>query len=307
MLGFIFIWYSIQSASPEERRELLNNILTANPVWLLLSLIFGTLAHLSRAYRWKFMLEPLGFKPRFANSFMAVMAGYLANFGIPRSGEVLRAATLSTYENIPFEKAFGTIISERIADFIIMLGIIGFALILQTELLLAYFNANEINPLITVLFLVGLIVLGLIAFYFLKKSSHPFLLKIKKMAIGLIEGMRSIFKMKQKWAFIFHTFFIWLMYVAMFIVISFAVPEMTPPRLGMLMAAFVVGSLAISATNGGIGVYPVAIGAILVLFDISKQSGEAFGWLTWGTQTLVVLIFGTLSFLLLPVFNQTNK
>ncbi len=307
MLGVIFIWYSIKSATPAERQELLDNILNANPVWLLLSVVFGTLSHLSRAYRWKFMLEPLGYNPRFANSFMAVMAGYLANFGIPRSGEVLRAATLTTYEKIPFEKAFGTIISERIADVVIMLGIMGFALLLQTELLLEYFNDNNINPFITIAVLVALVILGLIALHFLKKSSHPFLIKIKKMALGLVEGMRSIFRMKQKWAFIFHTFFIWLMYVAMFIVIAFAVPEMTPPRLGMLMAAFVVGSLAISATNGGIGVYPVAIGAILVLFGISKQSGEAFGWLTWGVQTLVVLIFGALSFILLPIFNRPNK
>ena len=207
LLGAIFIWYSLQSATPEERRQLLNNILNANPVWLLLSVIFGTLSHLSRAYRWKFMLQPLGYKPRFANSFMAVMAGYLANFGIPRSGEILRAATLSTYEKVPFEKAFGTIISERIADVIVMLGIIGVALLLQTELLLDYFNANQINPLFTLAILAGLVVLGLIALHFLKKSSHPFLVKIKKMALGLIEGMRSIFKMEKKWAFIFHTLF----------------------------------------------------------------------------------------------------
>lgn len=253
------------------------------------------------------MLEPMGYKPRFANSFMAVMAGYLANFGIPRSGEVLRAATLSSYEKIPFEKAFGTIISERIADIVVMLAIMGFTLILQTEHLLTYFKNNQINPLITIAILFLLLLAGVGGIWLIKRSNLPFLVKIRKMAQGLIEGMRSIFRMKQKWAFLFHTLFIWLMYILMFYVISFSVPEMVPPGAGMMLAAFVVGSLAISATNGGIGVYPVAIGAILVLFGISKQSGEAFGWLTWGTQTLLVLVLGALSFILLPVFNRKNN
>lgn len=307
LLGFIFIYYSLNNATPQERQELLDNIVNANPLWLILSIVFGILSHISRAYRWKYMLEPMGYKPRFANSFMAVMAGYLANFGIPRSGEVLRAATLSSYEKIPFEKAFGTIISERIADVVVMLFIMGFTLLLQTEHLLTYFKANQINPLVTIIILILLVLAAFTGFWLIKRSNLPFLKKIRKMAQGLIEGMRSIFRMKQKWAFLFHTLFIWVMYILMFYVISFAVPEMVPPGAGMMLAAFVVGSLAISATNGGIGVYPVAIGAILVLFGISKQSGEAFGWLTWGTQTLLVLVLGALSFILLPIFNRKNN
>ncbi|MBZ9729848.1 flippase-like domain-containing protein [Salegentibacter sp. JZCK2] len=304
LLGVFLIWYSLKSATPQEREELWQNILNANPWFLFLSMLFGGLSHLSRAYRWKFMLEPMGYKPKLANSFMAVMAGYLANFGIPRSGEVLRAASLSSYEKIPFEKAFGTIISERIADVVIMLSITAFTLLLQTEYLLAYFKNNDINPLTSVAILSALLFVGILVLQFIKKSQLSFLVRIKKMAQGLLEGMRSILRMKQKWAFIYHTLFIWLMYILMFYVIIFAVPGMEKTDFSVIMAAFVVGSFAISATNGGIGVYPVAIGAILVVFGITKQSGEAFGWITWGTQTLLVLILGGLSFIFLPIFNR---
>ncbi|MGY5846221.1 lysylphosphatidylglycerol synthase transmembrane domain-containing protein [Salegentibacter sp. HM20] len=307
-LGVFLIWYSLGRATPEERQELWLNIINANPLWILLSILFGTLSHISRAYRWKFMLEPMGFKPRFSNSFMAVMAGYLANFGIPRSGEVLRAASLSTYEKIPFEKAFGSIISERIADVCIMLLIMAGTIFLQTEHLLTYFEANNINPL-TSLIVLAVLVLGFLGgLKIIQHSKIPFLVRIRKMAQGLLEGMRSIFKMQQKWAFIFHTLFIWLMYVLMFWVIIYSVPELAEKASpGMVMAAFVVGSLAISATNGGIGVYPVAIGAILILFGISKQSGEAFGWITWASQTLLVLVLGGLSFILLPILNRKSQ
>lgn len=303
MLGVFLIWYSLKNATPLEREQLLENIISANPAWILLSLLFGLLAHLSRAYRWKFLLQPMGYKPRFLNSFMAVMAGYLANFGIPRSGEVLRGATISTYEDVPFEKAFGTIISERIADFIMLLIIIGLALILQSEFLLTYFRDNDINPLLTLAILLSAFGIIVVILKLIQRAKSGVLLKIKKFAIGLLEGMRSILKMEKKAAFIFHTVFIWIMYILMFYILVFAIPETASLPFGVVMVAFVVGSFAISATNGGIGVYPVAIGASLMLFGVTKQGGEAFGWITWGTQTLLVIVTGGLSFLFLPLYN----
>ena len=237
---------------------------------------------------------------------MAVMVAYLANFGIPRSGEVLRGVTISSYEKIPFEKAFGTIISERIADFLMLLLVIMAAMIFQTEYLLAYFDENNINPFFTIAILLGLMAIGVFVLKLIRNSKIKFFKKIKKFAKGLLEGMRSILKMKQKGAFLFHTLFIWAMYLCMFYALIFTVPETSGLPFGVVLLAFVVGSFAISATNGGIGVYPIAIGASLMLFGISKQGGEAFGWITWGTQTLLIIIIGGLSFLFLPIFNR-NK
>lgn len=303
LLGVFLIWYSLKSATPLEREQLWENITSANPGWIFLSVFCGLLAHLSRAYRWKFLLQPMGYVPRFHNSFMAVMVGYLANFGIPRSGEVLRGVTISTYEKVPFEKAFGTIISERIADFVMLMIIISLALILQSEYLLSYFEENNINPLISIAFIAVALIIIVYCLKLIKNSQRGFLLKIKKFAKGLLEGMRSILNMEKKVAFIFHTVFIWLMYLAMFYVLIFTVPETADLPMGVVIVAFVVGSFAISATNGGIGVYPIAIGACLMLFGISKQGGEAFGWITWGTQTLLVIIVGGFSFLFLPLIN----
>lgn len=298
------IWFSIRNSTPLEREELLDNIKSANPVFILISIICGLLSHLSRAYRWKFLLEPLGYKPKFPNSFMAVMVAYLANFGIPRSGEVLRGVTISSYENIPFEKAFGTIISERIADFLMLLLVIAATMILQTEYLLAYFEDNNINPFLTFAILLGILAIGVFALKLIRNSKIGIFKKIKKFAKGLLEGMRSILKMKQKGAFLLHTLFIWLMYICMFYALIFTVPETANLPFGVVLLAFVVGSFAISATNGGIGVYPIAIGASLMLFGVSKQGGEAFGWITWGTQTLLVILVGGFSFLFLPIYNR---
>ena len=134
-VGLFFIYLTVSSTTAEERELIFSYIKNADYRFLLLSVCFGIFSHLSRAYRWKYLLAPLGYKPRFINSTLAVLIAYIANLGIPRSGEILRATTLSSYEKIQFEKTFGTIIAERLVDLIILLGFILLALSLQFELI----------------------------------------------------------------------------------------------------------------------------------------------------------------------------
>ena len=303
-IGILLIYYSLSSATPQERAILWNNIKDAPPVYIAVSLMFGVLSHLSRAYRWQYLLQPMGYHPKLSNRFMAVMAAYLANLGIPRSGELLRGALLTTYEDVPFEKAFGTIISERIADFLMLLLVVGIAIVLQTDTLLGYLHEQNINPLYTVLFLAAGVLLIALGFKIIQRAKTGILAKLKDFMAGLLEGMKSILKMRNKWVFIGHTFFIWIMYILMFWVIKFTIPEISYASTGIILAAFVIGSFAISVTNGGIGVYPISIGALFIFFGFSKEGGEAFGWIVWGSQTLLVLVLGALSFLLLPILNR---
>ena len=303
-LGIFLIWYSLGKATAEERAALWNSIIEADKFWIVVSVLLGSISHFSRAYRWKYLLEPMGYKTGTLNRFMAVMVGYLANFGIPRSGEVLRAVTMSTYEDVPFEKGFGTIISERVADLVILMSIVGIAILLQTDELLAYLSSENINPWKTLFIFLALVVILTIGVFIVSRSNIKFFRKIKDFAKGLLEGMRSILKMKDKWAFIGHTIFIWLMYLLMFYVIKLAIPETVDATLATIMAGFVVGSFAVSATNGGIGVYPLAVAGVLIFFGQEKHAAEAFGWISWSAQTFVVLILGGLSFLLLPVLNN---
>ncbi len=299
VLGGLLVWYSISKISIE---ILIDYFKEANYTWIFLGLFFGVLSHLSRAYRWKFMLDPLGFKPKFTNSVLAVLVGYLVNLAVPRAGEVSRALVLKNYEEIPFEKGFGTIVAERIADLIMMLCIILITLFVQFdfiyELLTKNFNPTKI--------IIGLAIL-IIAFYILtsiiKKAKSGFLLKIKTFVSGLIEGVTSIFKMKKKWAFIFHTLFIWAMYVAMFWATIPAIEGLEVP-LGGILIGFIAGGFSIAATNGGIGLYPIAVAGALALFDIPGEPSTAFGWIMWTAQTAMIIVFGGLAFLFLPIYNK---
>jgi uncharacterized protein (TIRG00374 family) len=299
--GGFLVWYSLSDISLEILGQYFKE---ANYTWILLGLFFGILSHLSRAYRWKFMLEPLGFKPKITNSILAVLVGYLVNLALPRAGEISRATVMSNYEKIPFEKGFGTIVAERIADLIMMLIIIVLTLFVQFdfiyELLTKNFNPIKIGIGIPVL------IIGFFIFRFLvNKATSGFLLKIKTFVAGLIEGVTSIFKMKNKWAFIFHTIFIWAMYIAMFWATIPAIEGLEVPFGGILIG-FIAGGFAIAATNGGIGLYPIAVASALALFDISTETATAFGWIMWTAQTAMVVVFGGLAFLFLPVYNKNR-
>jgi len=308
-LGVFLIWYSFSHFKPGDFEAIERSFKTANYWWVLLSVVFGVLSHLSRAYRWQFLLEPLGYKPKFANSVMTVLIAYLLNLLIPRSGEIARAASIKKYENIPFEKGFGTIVAERIADVIMLSVIMGIAFLLQTELLASYlFPKNSENSYIFKFSILVLVpTFGYFLYRILKKSKNPVILKIINFCRGLLDGIKSILKMKKKWQFIFHTVFIWLMYVLMFYSVTFALPETTNLPFAAIIVGFVVGGLSMALTNGGLGSYPVFVASALILYHVDNNPARAFGWIMWTAQTLMVVVFGGLSFIFIPIYNKYLK
>lgn len=301
ILGGFLVWYSFTIVSP---KELLEYFKGANYYWVSLGLLFGILSHISRAYRWKFLLEPIGFKPSFFNSTMAVLVAYLMNIFLPRAGEVSRAAVMSNYEKIPFEKGFGTIVAERIADLIMLIIVICIAFFVQFDfiynLLTKNFSLGKI-----ILLIVILIGSFLMFFKYVRKANKGVGLRIKEFITSLSEGVTSIFKMKNKWAFIFHTAFIWIMYIAMFWATVPSIENLSIP-FGAVLVGFIAGAFSIAATNGGIGLYPIAVAGAFSLFNISEEPAIAFGSVMWASQTLMIIIFGGLAFLLLPIYNK-NK
>ncbi|MCK0130176.1 flippase-like domain-containing protein [Flavobacteriaceae bacterium F08102] len=304
IVGLSLVWYFLAKLSPDDKVAILNSFKSANYWWVGLSLILGILSHLSRAYRWKIMLAPMGYTPRFLNTIMAVMVNYLVNLGIPRAGEIIRATAISKYENIPVDKAIGTIVAERIADVIMLFLVLGTALFLQTELIEGYLFKEQSNPYFKIGVLVFAILLSLIGYRILQRSKHPLIHKIKNFIDGIIEGSISIFKMKNKWTFIFHTVFIWTMYILMFWVVTFAIPETANLPFEAIIVGFILGAFSMALTNGGLGTYPIFVASAFILYHVDKNPAQAFGWIMWSSQTLMVLIFGGLSFLFLPIYNR---
>ena len=300
-LGGFLVWYSLSDINYS---ELITHVKNANYWWIGLSLLFAILSHVSRAFRWSFMLEPIGYTPKLTNNILAVLIGYLVNYTIPRAGEVSRALVLTNYENVPFEKGFGTIVAERVADVLMLLFIVLVTLFVQFDFIFDIVS-KLLNPTKLLILGVGLLVAFIIFTQYVKKAKKGIGYKIKVFVKGLIEGVLSIFKMKKKWAFIFHTIFIWGMYILMFWAVTFAIEGLSVP-LGAILVGFIAGAFSIAVVPGGIGSYPLSVAAAFMLFGLPSGESEAFGWIMWTAQTAMVIFFGGLSFLLLPIYNK-NK
>lgn len=309
-IGLGLVYYMLfHRMLPEERKIMVESIKSANYWWIGLSLVFGLMSHWSRSHRWKYTLDALGHKPQFKNSFYSVMIGYMMNLLVPRMGEISRCVYFSRYEKISFEKTLGTVIAERIADAIILLSLITITMILQFNLLYSLVKdsiigqviQNPVYAILIVLFLIGLAYLGI---RIIKTSNNALIKKLRQFVLGLLEGTQSILRMKNKGAFLFHTFLIWGLYLAMFMVCFNCLPGLEEVPFSGKMAGFVVGGIAVATTNGGLGAYPAGIMAILAVYGIDETLGGAFGWVVWSSQTIMLLVAGLLSMLLINIQNR---
>lgn len=298
ILGLFLIYYSYLNTTSEERIEIYSSMKSADYKFVFLSICIGILSHLSRSIRWKAMLKPLGFSIKTYNSIMSVLVAFLSNLGVPRSGEFLRASSISYYEKIPFEKSFGTIVTERIIDVFILIGLIIYGLTISSVIEIPKFSVN--NELI--LTLVFLLIFGIIIYYTISKTR--FKNKIINVISGLKKGLFSILKIKNKSIFIFHSLFIWVCYFLMFYVVKFSLVETYNLGFEPLFLAFLAGAIAMALTNGGIGAYPLAIAAVISQYEVSYESALALGWIVWSSQTLMIITFGSLSFVFLPILNK---
>jgi len=315
-IGVYVGWYQFSKLDSQQLESIMSSFRSANYWWVLFSLVLGFLSHWSRAYRWRYLLQPLGISTRFINSLFSVFSGYVANIILPRFGEVWRCVLVARYEKVSFEKLFGSVVAERIADVIVVSGVMALTVALQfallgdkiDELVGDKFTTDSIAGMAVKLGFVAIIGL-IVAFYgwrLMKRSGHPLFVKIRSVLSGLAEGVTSILRMERKWSFVIHTLFIWVMYLAMFYLPFLALPETANVPLGGVLAAFVMGSLSIALVQGGIGVYPIAVAQTLGLYGVPYESGLALGWIVWSAQTGMIVFFGIGSLVLMPLVNTKS-
>jgi len=303
LLGFGLIFYQYTRLSPEELNKIKFCFQKANYFYIFISLIISLFGYWARAYRWKYSLQHLGYQTNFKNDFMSVCVSYFMNLTIPRSGEITRAALLKKYENVPFDKGFGTIVAERIVDLILFLLFVGLAFVLQFEKLYNFIKEKIAFEKIILFGIIGLFI-GIIFLLIWIYAEWKIIKKLKNKFSGLIEGMLSIVMMKDKWKYIFFSFLIWFSYLLMFYIPIYALPETENIGFEIVIMGFIFGSLAVGFTNGGLGAYPLAIAMIFSLYGISNEIGTAFGWLAWTSQTILTIILGLLSYAFLPLYNK---
>lgn len=301
--GF-FLWLALRGLDFKVIQE---SLAKANYLWVAFAAVFALLAYWFRAIRWNLLLEPMGHKISSSNALWCLSFGYLMNLTIPRSGEVARATALYGVEKVPVDKSFGTIILERVVDLICMLGFLGLTLIFKYEAILAFYKNSgiNINPNKILLVVGGLAVAGVLFFVFKNKFVNvPVLGKIIGFIDGILQGLTSIFKLKEKGKFIMYTIGIWVSYYFAAYLVCFALPETSDFTFADGFFIIVVGTLGmIIPASGGIGAFNLAMKyGFMALFlamgksaELGGEMGLTYSFISLPLQIVVMLVMGLIS------------
>ncbi|MGB0870617.1 MAG: lysylphosphatidylglycerol synthase transmembrane domain-containing protein [Flavobacteriales bacterium] len=306
LIGVGLIYYQFSSMTPEEFDEMKTSVLNADYSWMVLSIFLGILSHISRAMRWKYTTEAIGANYSLKNATFTVFISYLVNLAIPRAGEISRVALFSKYENNPFDKTLSTVVAERVVDMLLLMTLLGTVVILQFDNLDAALHLSEKFSNVGTLAItavVGLVV-AFLGWKFIQNSNIGIIVKIRTFLLGIFDGLKSIWVMKNKGLFLMHTFIIWGLYVLMFWVAIYSIPETANLGVEPIMTAFAAGGIAMAVTNGGLGAFPAAIASVLFSYGVAKSHGAAFGWVMWVSQTTMLIVCGIISFILINVMNK---
>ncbi len=311
------IWLAVRNLTENDKASIAEAFKQTNYFWIFVSLLLSILSHVARAIRWRILIQPLGFNPKLSNTFFAVMVGYLANFALPRLGEVSRCGVLSKYEKIPFTEAFGTVIAERIIDLICLIIIFFATLIFQFNELWGLTNDKIVHPASVKLssllqnnsFLIvfGMVMIGVTAsfFVFRKKNNGVLSKKIKGVLHGFVEGLKSVKNIDRPYLFIFYTLLIWLLYISSIFIGFLCFKETSQLGIAAAFAVLIFSTLGVIFVPGGTGASQALVTETLsTIFKISFTFSFAFAWLMWTSQFVLILILGVISLILLPLLNK---
>lgn len=318
-VGILLLWLGFRKL---DLAEIWKDILKAEYGWLFLGLAFAIISHIARALRWNLLINSLGYKTRLSSTFYSVMVGYLANTAVPRMGEFARCGVLAKKEKIPFNALFGTVISERFFD-LLMLALILFLVIIFQLDLVGNFLYKAVEPLIATLssnisLIIIIAVIGVVIFAGIiylgwslksKIKTIPFYKKIRDFLDGLLNGIKTIFKMKQKWLFIFYTGIIWLLYIVMVYLPFKMLYETSTLTFLDGSTVMALGSLGIVApVPGGIGAYHYITKVILTeLYAVEANAAMSYATIAHAGQTLLNVLLGALSYFAIVIAAKKQK
>jgi hypothetical protein len=307
VLGAGVIWYMFSQMSEDQRRQMVDSIQHLRLIYLGPFILVTIVAHWARARRWQLLLHPLGIRPTTANTLFSVLIGYIVNLVPPRAGEVAKCTVLARYEKVPPDKMVGTIVAERAWDVVCLIVIIVAGLAWQASVMEVDTRAKLMHYLPhgqSLLFTAGILI-GLVATMVIIYRTKP-TSRISRFIHGLADGVSSIWRLREHWAFLIYTLVIWGGYIAQIMLGFWALPGTENLGMGAAVLTLVFGSVGMIAAPGGLGLYPFLTALILTTgYGVPEGQATAFGWVSWGLLTGIIIVMGILSLILLPLYNRT--
>jgi len=283
--------------------ELWINIKNVNIILIILAVFILVLSNVIRAWRWQILVKPIK-DVSFDPAFSSIMIGYFGNSVLPfRMGEFLRAYVVADKTSLTASTAFGTIVFERILDFV---GLSAVILLIMTVYPLKSIGGSII---------IGVIVFSLTAFIFIflfDGVKSTLLVKIEKsslLRIGLLrkillfiknflDGATTIRATNKLGIILLYTLIIWIMYYCSTYLATIATGiELEWFGFGVLLISTTM-AISVPAAPGYVGTYHAAAVYILTnLFDVGRIDAQAAAIILHAVGTIPIVIIGAWYFL----------
>ena len=314
LLGVILMYYVFRN---ENLTQIWNDIKNANYYWVFATYVITFFAHYLRAYRWNLLIQQSGSKIKTSEAFLGLLAGYGANLVLPRMGEITRCAVVSKRQNISFDTTLGTVVAERLFDFISLVLLMVITVVWQYDVLYQFITTLISQllgkmPTSSIIILVVVLSLLLVACIFIWKkmiqhSNNLFLIKIKSFLQGLGKGVVSIIEMPNKIPFLISTISIWVCYFLMTYLIFLALPSTSHLAWGAGLSVLVMGAFGIAApVQGGIGAYHWIVSQTLLLYGLSESTGKTYATLAHASQMALTIVFSLICFSIIAFLKPKN-
>ncbi len=317
-IGIFFIYWFLLKLDPGQKAAIWQSFREADYLWVGVAMLCCLMSHFLRALRWQLLFQPIGYNPSLGNTYGSVLVAYMANLAFPRAGEVMRCATLRTSEGIPVEKSLGTVVTERIID------VLAFGLVIIIGLLAMFGQAkdwlyntlsekydNLPNMAMIIGILVALLLIAFAAYKLLwpRLLRIPFFKRIDDMVRGMVDGVKSILHLgtRRTVLFLVYSLAIYLLYILGGLIIFQAFAETRGLGFDAAFVTYLFGTVGMTFSQGGIGVYPVLVQLSLDIYGIPMEVGTACGWLLWGSQQAVVLAVGAAFLIYFSIRKRKQK
>lgn len=286
-----------------------------NVWWLLVSLIPITLSHVIRGLRWLLTLAPLGYRPKVGDSVDSIFVAYAANVLVPRVGEVSRCAVLTKYDRIPFSKALGTLVAERLIDMLLVAVFVCVMLLTQFDVFMSLFATTgtsriSLGSLLVspkTYIVIAAIVAGAALLWLWLKNTTLYA-KMKQLVRGFVDGLMSLRTMQHKGLFVLYTLGIWVGYFLEFYIAFFCFPFTADLSVVQGLVIFAAISLAIIIpTPNGAGPWHFVVISMMTLYGVSHADASSFALIVHTFQTLGVIMLGVYGWVALQVRNRKLK
>lgn len=313
-IGVALFWLAYRGQDFGKIMESLGNCRWS---WVLLALALSIAGHYSRAVRWRLLLEPFGYSPRNINLFSSVMVMYLTNMAIPRSGEVVRCGVVSKYEKIPFARCLGTVVTERIADMVVLavLAVIIFAT--QGGVISGVLQNNPwvADQLVRIkgylpLIIAGLCVMAVLAVLavrmVIRRNIFGIGARLNDLVSNFKDGVLTIIRLERRTEFVLHSLFINFVYFYTIYLVFKAFPFCEELSLMAALTVFVLGTFGVIIPSpGGMGTWHFIVIELLALYGIQRDSDAgAYALVMHGIQDILFIVAGFAALMLMPVINN---